>query len=89
MDDSENAQPGFQQAVIAAGEKVTHIAPADDNGETIGSSVVVARGVIQYPLKQLGLYASITSAPRTTREQCNTAQSVAVCAAIDYALAHR
>jgi len=100
VDDSENPQPGFQQAVIAAVEQVTHIAPADGNGEIIGSPVV-APGVIQYPLKQLGLCASITNAPyktttevypdspRATPEQCNTAQAVAVCAAIDYALAHR
>lgn len=99
VDDSENPQPEFQQAVIAAVEKVTHIAPADDNNEIIGSPVV-ARGVIEYPLKKLGLCASVTNAtyktttevypdsPRATPEQCNTAQAVAVCAAIDYALAH-
>ncbi|WP_299592927.1 M14 family metallocarboxypeptidase [uncultured Microbulbifer sp.] len=100
VDDSENPQPEFQQSVIAAVEKVAHIAPADDNNEIIGSPVV-ARGVIEYPLKQLGLCASITSAryktttevypdsPRATPEQCNTAQAVAVCAAIDYALTHQ
>ena len=100
VDDSENPQPEFQQAVIAAVEKVTHIAPADDNGELIGSPEV-ARGVIEYPLEQLGLCASVTNAPfktttevypdspRATPEQCNEAQSVAVCAAIDYALSHR
>ncbi|WOX05517.1 M14 family metallopeptidase [Microbulbifer pacificus] len=100
VDDSENPQPEFQQAVITAVEKVTHIAPADEKGEIIGSTVV-AHGVIEYPLKQLGLRASITNAPyktttevypdspRATPEQCNTAQAVAVCAAIDYALAHR
>ncbi|QIL89291.1 peptidase [Microbulbifer sp. SH-1] len=100
VDDSESPQPEFQQAVIAAVEKVTHIAPADDNNEIIGSPVV-ARGVIEYPLKQLGLCASITNAPyktttevypdspRATPEQCNAAQAVAVCAAIDYALAHQ
>ena len=99
VDDSESPQPKFQQVVIAAVEKVTHIAPADDSGEIIGSPVV-ARGVIQYPLRQLGLCASITNAPyktttevypdspRARPEQCNTAQAVAVCAAIDYALAH-
>ncbi|KUJ84846.1 DUF2817 domain-containing protein [Microbulbifer flavimaris] len=100
VDDSENPQPEFQQAVIAAVEKVTHIAPADADGNLIGSPAV-ARGVIQYPLKQLGLCASVTDAPyktttevypdspRATPEQCNTAQAVAVCAAIDYALAHQ
>lgn len=98
VDDSEQPQPAFQQAVIAAVEKVTHIAPADDNGEIIGSPVV-ARGVIEYPLTALGLCAGMTNAryktttevypnsPRATPEQCNAAQVAAVCAAIDYALA--
>ncbi len=96
--DTENPQLAFQQAVIAAVAKVTHIAPADGNGEIIGSPVV-APGVILYPFKQLGLCASLTSAryttttevypdsPRATPEQCNAAQVVAVCAAIDFALA--
>ena len=99
VDDTENPQPEFQQAVIAAVEKVTHIAPADANGEIIGSPVI-APGVIRYPLRQLGLCAGITGAryttttevypdsPRATPEQCNAAQATAVCAAIDYALAH-
>ncbi|MDO3720218.1 M14 family metallocarboxypeptidase [Marinobacter sp. chi1] len=100
VDDSENPQPEFQQALIEAVEPVTHIAPADDKGELFGSPMV-ARGVIQYPLQKLGLCAGMTDAryrtttevypdsPRATPEQCNTAQAVAVCAAIDYALAHR
>ncbi|MBW4936201.1 M14 family metallopeptidase [Marinobacter sp. F4206] len=100
VDDSESPQPEFQQALIEAVEQVTHIAPADDNGEIFGSPVV-ARGVIQYPLTHLGLCASITRAPyrtttevypdspRATPEQCNAAQAIAVCAAIDYALARQ
>jgi hypothetical protein len=99
VDDTENPQPAFQQAVNAEVEKVTHIAPADEKGEIIGSPVV-APGVIEYPLKRLGLCASITGAkfttttevypdsPRATPQQCNDAQVAAVCAAIDYALAH-
>jgi hypothetical protein len=99
VDDSENPQPAFQQAIIAAVEKVTHIAPADANGEIIGSPVV-APGVIEYALKPLGLCAGMTNAryrtttevypdsPRATAEQCNAAQVAAVCAAIDLALAH-
>jgi hypothetical protein len=98
VDDSDNPQPEFQQAVIAAVEKVTHIAPADGNGEIIGSAVV-APGVIRYPLKRLGLCAGVTHAryttttevypdsPKATPEQCNAAQVAAVCAAIDYVLA--
>ncbi|MAA66298.1 MAG: peptidase [Alteromonadaceae bacterium] len=100
VDDSENPQPEFQKAIIEAVEQVTHIAPADDSGEIFGSPVV-SRGVIHYPLKQLGLCASITNAPcrtttevypdspRVTTEQCNAAQVAAVCAAIDYTLAQR
>jgi hypothetical protein len=100
VDDSEHPQPEFQQSVIAAVAKITHIAPADREGRIIGSPVV-APGVIAYPLKRLGLCASITSAvfktttevypdsPRATPEQCNTAQVTAVRAAIDFALAHR
>jgi hypothetical protein len=98
VDDSENPQPEFQQAVIAAVEKITHTAPADRNGEIIGSAVV-APGVIRYPLKRLGLCAGVTNAryttttevypdsPRATPEQCNAAQVAAVRAAIDFALA--
>lgn len=99
VDDSENPQPDFQRAVIAAVEQVTHIAPADANGEIIGSPVV-APGVIEYAFKPLGLCAGVTNAryttttevypdsPKATPAQCNNAQVAAVCAAIDYALAH-
>jgi hypothetical protein len=98
VDDSENPQPAFQQAVIAAVSKVTHIAPADARGEIIGSPMV-ALGVIEYALKKLGLCARITDAPyvtttevypdspRATPEQCNDAQVAAVCEAIDFVLA--
>jgi hypothetical protein len=77
--------------------KVTHIAPADEKGQIIGSDIV-APGVIQYPLRQLGLCAGITGARyttttevypdslRATPEQCNAAQVAAVCAAIEFAL---
>jgi hypothetical protein len=97
VEDTESPQPEFQQAVINAVEKITHIAPADDRGELLGSPVA-ARGVIQYPLAQLGLCTSMTSAryrtttevypdsDQVTPEQCNAAQVAAVCAAIDYAL---
>jgi hypothetical protein len=97
VDDTENPQPAFQQAIIEAVAKVTHIAPADAKGEIIGSPVV-APGVIRYPLKKLGLCAGITNArytsttevypdsPRATPAQCNDAQVAAVCAAIDFAL---
>jgi hypothetical protein len=61
---------------------------------------MVGPGVIEYALGQLGLCAGITHAryktttevypdsPRATPEQCDAAQVAAVCAAIDFALAH-
>ena len=100
VDDSENPQPAFQQAIIEAVSRVTHIAEADANGEIIGSTVV-APGVIRYPLRELGLCAGITGAPyktttevypdspRATPEQCNAAQVAAVRAAIDFVLTRR
>lgn len=95
--DTEDPQPAFQQAVIQAVAAVTHIAPPDVRGEIIGSPVV-AHGVINYPVRELGLCAGVTKAnyrtttevypdsPRATPEQCNAAQVAAVCGALDFAL---
>lgn len=100
VDDSENPQPGFQQAIIDAVARITHIAPADEQGQLIGSTMV-APGVIRYPVRRIGLCTSITGAryttttevypdsPRTTPGHCNAAQVAAVCAAIEFALAQR
>jgi hypothetical protein len=97
VDDSERPQPAFQQAIIAAVARITHIAPADARGEIIGSPMV-APGVIRYPLERLGLCAGMTNAPyktttevypdspRATPERCNAAQVEAICAALDFAL---
>lgn len=97
VDDSENPQPAFQQAIIAAVARVTHIAPADPDGTIIGSPVV-APGVIEYPLVALGLCAGISGAryttttevypdsPRASPAQCNDAQAAAVVAALEFAL---
>ena len=99
VDDTDNPQPAFQIAVLSAVAKVTHIAPADAKGEIIGSPTV-APGVIRYPLVKLGLCAGISGAryttttevypdsPHASSEQCIGAQVAAVCAAVDYALAH-
>lgn len=95
VDDSGNPQTALQQAIIEAVEHVTHIAPMDEKGEIIGSPAV-AKGVIHYDMKALGLCAGITGArytcttevypdsPRTTPEQCIQAQVAAVCAALDF-----
>jgi hypothetical protein len=98
--DAENPQPEFQRAIIEAVSKITHIAPADERDEIIGSPVI-APGVIDYALRELGLCAGITGArfttttevypdsPRATPEQCNAAQVAAACAAIEFALRER
>ena len=100
VDDAERPQTGFQDAIIAAVSRVTHIAEPDGKGQLIGSKMV-APGVIQYDLRRLGLCARVTEAPfttttevypdspRTSPEECNRAQAAAACAAIEYALAHR
>lgn len=99
VDDVDSSQPDFQQAIIQAVKGVTHIAPADEKGEIIGSTVV-APGVIQYALRPLGLCAGITDAryrtttevypdsPQASAPQCNAAQVAAIRAALDYALSH-
>lgn len=95
--DTADRQLAFQEAIIAAVEHVTHIAPPDAKGEIIGSPVI-AHGVIEYPLAELSLCPSITNArfktttevypdsPRATPEICIRAQVTAVRAAIDFAL---
>ncbi|MHB8948270.1 MAG: M14 family metallopeptidase [Rhodoferax sp.] len=95
VDDAANPQPAFQRAIIDAVERVTHIAPAHDQGGIIGSPLV-AHGVIEYQMQALGLCAGITGArytsttevypdsPRATPEQCIAAQVAAVCAALDF-----
>lgn len=96
--DTENPQPEFQKAVIESVAKVTHIAPADDQGEIIGSPVVQF-GVINYPMVKLGLCGGVTNctygtttevypdSPKVTDEECNDAQVAAVVGGLDYVLA--
>jgi hypothetical protein len=98
VDDTLNPQPAFQQAIIEAVQRVTHIAPADAQGGIIGTPLA-AHGVIRYALRELGLCTCITGAPyttttevypdspRTTPQACVRAQTVAVCAALDFLLA--
>ncbi|MDR7377191.1 hypothetical protein J2X19_001870 [Rhodoferax ferrireducens] len=95
VDDTANPQPAFQQAIIEAVERVTHIAPADAHGGIIGSPLV-AHGVIHYAMKELGLCAGISGAryttttevypdsPQATPEQCIAAQVAAVCAGVEF-----
>jgi hypothetical protein len=95
VDDTRNPQPEFQQAIIQAVQRVTHIAPADAQGGIIDSPLA-APGVIQYEMTALGLCASISGArytsttevypdsPRATPEQCIAAQVAAVGAGVEF-----
>ena len=95
VDDAANPQPAFQQAIIGAVQRLTHIAPADQHGGIIGSPLV-AQGVIEYQLQALGLCAGISGARytsttevypdsgRATPEQCIAAQVAALCAALAF-----
>jgi hypothetical protein len=95
VDNAANPQPAFQQAILAAVERVTHIAPADAQGGILGSAPV-ARGVIHYAVEDLGLCAGISGArfttttevypdsARATPEQCIAAQVAAVCAGVEF-----
>lgn len=97
--DEANPQPGFQAAIIASVKRVTHIAPADENGQIIGVDVT-QDGVIDYACKELGLCAGVTGArfttttevypdsPKVTDEICNQAQVAAVRGGLDYVLAN-
>jgi len=76
---------------------VTHIAPADADGQIIGTDVA-QHGVINYPFEQLGLCAGMTKArftsttevypdsSRATPETCIAAQVAAVCGGLDFVL---
>jgi hypothetical protein len=95
--DAANPQPAFQAAIVDAVREVTHIAPADDNGQIIGVEITQP-GVIPYAFDELGLCAGITDARFTTTTEvypdsdrvtpaiCNAAQVAAARAALDFAL---
>ncbi len=97
VDDSANSQPAFQQAIIQAVARVTHIAPADAQGGIIGTPLA-APGVIHYAVQTLGLCAGTSGAryttttevypdsPRATPEKCIAAQVAAVCAVVEFVL---
>lgn len=93
--DTENPQPEFQQAIIKAVEKVTHIALADEKGQLLGDKLE-QHGVINYPVKKLFLCAGAFSpqyvtttevypdSPRATDEICIEAQITAIKAGLDF-----
>ncbi|MGB1261662.1 MAG: M14 family metallopeptidase [Cognaticolwellia sp.] len=96
--DSTKPQERFQRAIIESVEKVSHIAPADDDNKLIG--VPLAQfGVINYAARELGLCMGLTDAPYVTTtevypdsplvddENCIIAQVAVITGALDYLLA--
>lgn len=93
--DTGNPTPEFQRAIIEAVKKVTHIAPADKDGNIIGDPMV-QEGVINYDMKKLFLCGGFSNAkfmtttevypdsPKVTDEICVVAQVAAVKGGLDY-----
>ena len=93
--DSNKPEPAFQKAIIEHVEKVTHIAPSDENKQLIG--VPQAQfGVINYAARDLGLCMGFSEAAYVTTtevypdsatanpEECILAQVAAIYGALDY-----
>ena len=95
--DSDNPRSDFQKAMIASVKKVTHIAPADEQGRIIGE-LLTQEGVINYETKKLGLctgfsdnsYCTTTEvypdSPRVSETDCVKAQVAAIIGGLDYLL---
>lgn len=93
--DSNKPAPAFQKAILNSVEKVTHIAPSDENNKLIGVPQEQF-GVINYAARELGLCMGFTDAPYVTTtevypdspsatdEQCTLAQVAVITGALDY-----
>lgn len=93
--DINNPVDDFQTAIINSVKKVTHIAPADSEGNIIGEPIT-QDGVINYATKELGLCAGFSNAqfvtttevypdsPNATDEICIQAQVAAVVGGVGY-----
>ncbi|HAS88455.1 MAG TPA: peptidase [Desulfovibrio sp.] len=60
--DEERPQLDFQNAINRSVEKITPLAPPDNEGYTLGKPEV-SPGVILYPMRELGLSGTLTDAP--------------------------
>jgi hypothetical protein len=93
--DTQNPCAEFQAAIVSAVELVTPIGYCDEQGMITGSPMA-QKGVINYPLKQSGLCASVTNAQFTSTtevyssstkvdsENCILAQVAAICGGLNY-----
>ena len=96
--DTKRPEVNFQKNIINAVEAVTHIAPADDNGQLIGVDIE-QHGVCNYDCKGLSLCAGVTDAtyvtttevypdsPLVDEQNCIDAQVAAICGGLEYVLA--
>jgi len=94
---SINPAADFQKAIITAVGEMTHVAPADSNGQLIGVSLE-QKGVINYAARELGLCMGLTDAefvtttevypdsPKVDDENCILAQVVVITAGLDFIL---
>jgi len=95
--DTLKPEADFQAAMIKSVEKVTHIAPSDENDKLIGVQLEQF-GVINYATKALGLCAGLSDAkyvtttevypdsPKVDEENCIIAQVAAITGGLDYIL---
>jgi hypothetical protein len=93
--DTHNPQKEFQKAIIESVRKVTHIAPADENGNIIGVPLE-DEGVINYDMKKLFLCGGFSGAqfstttevypdsPKVTDANCVDAQVASIRGGLDY-----
>ena len=93
--DSERPHDAFQTAIIKSVEKVTHIAPSDENNQLIGVPQTQF-GVINYQAKKLGLCMGLTDAeyvtttevypdsPQANDDICIDAQVASITGALNY-----
>ena len=93
--DTRNPQKEFQKAIIESVRKVTHIAPADENGNIIGVPLE-DEGVINYDMKKLFLCGGFSGAqfstttevypdsPKVTDANCVDAQVASIRGGLDY-----
>ncbi|WP_394392120.1 M14 family metallopeptidase [Shewanella woodyi] len=98
--DSENPVDEFQTAIIKAVEKVTHIAPPDEDGKLIGVPFS-QKGVINYATKALSLCTGFSDAryntttevypdsPHSNDENCILAQVEAITSGLDFIIQDR
>lgn len=93
--DINNPVDGFQKAIIESVQKVTHIAPPDDDKKIIGKALS-QWGVVNYEVNKLGLCTGFTNAsfstttevypdsPKVDDENCTAAQVAAITAGLDF-----